>query len=546
MDNEVVIHVRSEDDTDRGFASAKGKADKFSLDFVKTIGKTGLEAGGSLAGSLSEAVSTLPAKVGPYGAAIGAGIAAAIAPFAGAAISAGILGAAGGAGILGGVALAAKDPAVKSAAGDLADTVSSELKVAAGAFVPATLGALDKLKAGFRQVLPDLGRIFNDAARFVDPLVDGIVRGGRALARGLANAVGEAGPIFEVLGDRIGSLGETIGDAFTIISGGSEGASSALDDLFGALEVVITSMALTIRGLTDAYQAMKDFGQGINDTVRGWFGLSTATDENTEKTKTAEQAHKDAARAIEAQRSALQDLADELQSQTDPLFAVLDAQQDVTEAQSRYNKALKEHGQRSPEARAALARLGEAALGLNGKIAEAAGGFDGRLTPAMRTALRNAGLTAGQMDRLERELVGAKNAAEDWAGTYTQTLISRRIIRGPGGQNLSAGGGGRQAPMAHGGIRGAASGMIGEGLTWVGENGPELLDLPPGAQVHSNPDARRMAAGASGGGDGAAMPLTINLVVDGETLATAVLPPLQKVNRSDYGGDVTRMFPALR
>ncbi|MFI1562207.1 phage tail protein [Streptomyces sp. NPDC020490] len=48
---------------------------------------------------------------------------------------------------------------------------------------------------------------------------------------------------------------------------------------------------------------------------------------------------------------------------------------------------------------------------------------------------------------------------------------------------------------AAGGIVGAAaSGGIRSNLTWVGEQGPELLDLPAGSRVWSNADSRRKAA----------------------------------------------------
>lgn len=48
---------------------------------------------------------------------------------------------------------------------------------------------------------------------------------------------------------------------------------------------------------------------------------------------------------------------------------------------------------------------------------------------------------------------------------------------------------------AAGGIVGAAAaGGLKSNLTWVGEQGPELLDLAPGSRVWSNPDSKRMAA----------------------------------------------------
>ena len=57
---------------------------------------------------------------------------------------------------------------------------------------------------------------------------------------------------------------------------------------------------------------------------------------------------------------------------------------------------------------------------------------------------------------------------------------------------------------AHGGIKGAASGMNTSGLTWVGERGPELVSLPTGSTVHSSGDSMRMMRqGMTGaGGDG--------------------------------------------
>lgn len=59
------------------------------------------------------------------------------------------------------------------------------------------------------------------------------------------------------------------------------------------------------------------------------------------------------------------------------------------------------------------------------------------------------------------------------------------------------------AGFAHGGVIGAAAtGGVRNGLTMVGENGPELVNLAPGSHVKSNPDTRRLMAqsGAPGGG----------------------------------------------
>jgi hypothetical protein len=83
--------------------------------------------------------------------------------------------------------------------------------------------------------------------------------------------------------------------------------------------------------------------------------------------------------------------------------------------------------------------------------------------------------------------------------------------------------------FAHGGVTGqAASGGSRSGLTLTGESGPELLQLPAGTRVRSNPDTRRMLAGAGGGGD-----VTVTLILQG----TGILEGLREVIRVK-GGDV--------
>jgi hypothetical protein len=53
--------------------------------------------------------------------------------------------------------------------------------------------------------------------------------------------------------------------------------------------------------------------------------------------------------------------------------------------------------------------------------------------------------------------------------------------------------------LEHGGIVGAQGGGPRSRMTMVGEHGREMLRLPPGTQVMSNPDTERMMSGASGG-----------------------------------------------
>lgn len=233
-------------------------------------------------------------------------------------------------------------------------------------------------------------------------------------------------------------------------------------------------------------------------------GLINEVSKGSEQVDLAKQRwaeHEDAVRtdteALNENTASLKELSDQIQSQTDPLFAFMKAQEDLTEAQRAYNKAVKESGKSSAEAQQKLADLGQAAITLSQKAGEAAGSFDGNFSPAARRMLQAAGLTKDQVNALERELREAKAAADRLDGTNARVTVSTNYTytgRPPTGVGIPG--------YAHGGITGAASGRMSSGLTLVGEHGAELLDLPPGTNVHSNPDTERMlghAANANGG-----------------------------------------------
>lgn len=92
---------------------------------------------------------------------------------------------------------------------------------------------------------------------------------------------------------------------------------------------------------------------------------------------------------------------------------------------------------------------------------------------------------------------------------------------------------------ATGGVRGlsaAATGGVRRNATMVGEHGPEIVDLPAGSRVRSNSDTRRIL----GQGGGQSVPIQVNLVVDGKTLATAMFDPTREIVRNK--GGLTRAY----
>lgn len=67
------------------------------------------------------------------------------------------------------------------------------------------------------------------------------------------------------------------------------------------------------------------------------------------------------------------------------------------------------------------------------------------------------------------------------------------------------------------------------GRTLVGENGPEIVDMPVGSRVFSNKESRAMASQAAGGES--SRPLVVNLTLDGTVIHQALL----KVKRGKGG-----------
>lgn len=139
------------------------------------------------------------------------------------------------------------------------------------------------------------------------------------------------------------------------------------------------------------------------------------------------------------------------------------------------------------------ASLGRAIENLEGAVAGLVGSWAGAWSNLVR-------IVSGAVDTITgkvRDLLSIFGLAEAASGN---------VSKGVGRVGGSGGLGGRFG-FAHGGIIGAAAGGPRGGMTLVGEGGPELVHLPAGSRVRSNPDTRAMFGGGSG--------LTVNLYVAG-------------------------------
>lgn len=189
---------------------------------------------------------------------------------------------------------------------------------------------------------------------------------------------------------------------------------------------------------------------------------------------------------IEGQVIALKDLHDALRAQSDPLFALIDAQQNLAEKQAALKEATAKHGKTSQEAKDATIDLAKAGIELSGAVVEAQGKFDGKLTPAMKAALTAAGLTEAQIKELETGFRNATAAGDAFAKNYNATVTVTYREKGRAlavSDDFQSGVGGRQSG-------GYASGWI-----VAGEGGkPELINVGPSARVYNSVESRGKAA----------------------------------------------------
>lgn len=127
---------------------------------------------------------------------------------------------------------------------------------------------------------------------------------------------------------------------------------------------------------------------------------------------------------VKAQSDAIKELGDVLRAQSDPAFALIKAQKDQRAAQAEYNKAVKEHGKNSKEAKDASLALAESSVKLAGAVSGAADVFTGQLTPEMRAALEAAGLTDQQIRDVEASFKAAATAGDKFAGDYKANITA--------------------------------------------------------------------------------------------------------------------------
>lgn len=477
--------------------------------------------GSGIASSAISLGETISGSVGPT---IGISLGAAVAPFLfsalGAALSAGT-----GVGVLGaGIALAlADDDKLMSAATRVGQKFMERLtagvkRVHLGDEIMASLGVLagfgDRFIGQFTQTLRKL-------APSIVPFIQDVVAGVESISTAIMSVAGNSGPAISALGDSFRLISSGVADFIKIISSSGPEATNALIAISGALADLIRFTAETIA--TTAKLA-EIFGGLPYAMLVGHYKDTVAEAANlTAVQTTLGYQMSNTMRAVLGQTAAISALSREIKAQTDPAFALLNAQDKVTEAQKAAADATATYGAKSQQARTATRSLAEAAIGLQSAAGAASGGLNSNLTPAMRASMVAAGLTEDQMAAVGYELRSAAASARAYEGTYTATIRTVYIT-----ESYRVGGADYEREANRSNFR-AAGGPIVRGVPYVvGENGPEIVVPDSSGRVLNSAASRGlMVQGASKGmtgsmgyGGGGARGVQVEVIGNDQKLVT--------------------------
>lgn len=560
MDNEVVIHVRVENESRAGLGAARADANKTASDIEgefarvgksvkragtdmegafskvsKAIVRDGAKAGADAATEMGSSMSKGFSGLAPVLVPVLGGIGAAAAPIIGGAIAGAIIGGAGIGGVVGGVLLAAQNPAVSFAGAQLGETLLKDLGQRASVFIDPIMRGIEMIKSKFGEMGGDFSRIFNNSSKFLEPLVAGITTMVQKITHGLANLTDIAGPVIDVISNGFADIGGAIEGMFNDLKDNGVDAAVALDVVFKGLEVTIRILGGAINLLVESFGFLAKIGAFGQQAQIEYIRLSENAKLAADANKGVSHSFESVAGSAESAAAPVATLGDKLDSIYNTERKLFDATTGAEEAIDRLSESIKKNGKtldvHTEKGRANRTALSHLAAALNGEYKayeEANGAGEKASRVATKNydsfihAARGLGISEAAAKSYARQLglLPSQKNVNFYANTHDAAgriaalqgqinkihgkTVEVRVITSGGGQKLYASGGGRQAEqLAHGGIKGAASGMIGSGTTMVGEYGPELVDLPPGTRVHSNPDTERMLASARGGGGGA-------------------------------------------
>jgi ABC-type transporter Mla subunit MlaD len=257
---DVEVNLTASDRTGTALASAernfkrtndriKRQNDKLGDEMGKSLSKefTGVTA--KLTSGFAKAFSDVSGAAVP----ILAGIGVAASPLIGASISGAIIGGAGIGGVIGGVLLAAKDSRVQAAGKELGKNLLGQLEQDAAVFIGPVLDSISQIGSAFDYLDGNIRSIFASAARYVQPLTDGLIDFIRPVLQGFDKLVAKAAPVIEAIKQGFGEVGRAIGDVFESLSDDGISAALAIASVFKIIATTIRVVGAVVNALTEAF-----------------------------------------------------------------------------------------------------------------------------------------------------------------------------------------------------------------------------------------------------------------------------------------------------
>lgn len=345
---------------------------------------------------------------------------------------------------------------------------------------PIGKGVLDDLKSAAETIIPKIKEAFENIKREVLPALEDL---GETLKNDLGPAFAdfakEAAP---VVGWLIEHLGKDMANKLA-------GTIKIIDGLATSLSGFFTMMSGLLSG---------DFGKFFDGLKKHWEGLGKIV--KGVMRNLAGEHWDDFVANLNKAKDAVTGLIDRMKGLKDKTVRIAqqgaekakDAVQSVIATIRRYVGKVVNIGERGAgKAKGAIDSLIGTIRRLAGKIVsigERGAAAAMRRVNDLINAIRR---LVGKVVRVGANVfgTGAVRGLADAISRVTSKVVNvgARVFGGIFGR-------------AHGGIVGAANGGLRSGLTMVGEHGRELLELPPGTRVRSNPDTERMLAQGGGGG----------------------------------------------
>jgi hypothetical protein len=215
--------------------------------------------------SVGAAVSAIPPMGQALAVVLGAGLAAALGPIVGAAISSAVLLAAGGGALALGIKSAMDNPKVAKAFEGLKKKGAKLFDDFGKPFEKPLIRAAATFKKVLDDLRPYVQRIGKTIAPVIDKLAPAFAEFLRKAMPGIEKAVKASVPLFETLAAKLPAIGEAISLFFEKIAANGDDANTFFADLLDLIAGLIVGLGVVIGKLASWYSDLKDKLQKAKD-----------------------------------------------------------------------------------------------------------------------------------------------------------------------------------------------------------------------------------------------------------------------------------------